>query len=234
MKRFAIVLMACAAAALAVDAQAAEQTYHYVITHSKYGKIGSYDRLVDQSGGTIHAQSKLHIAVKVLGIIMHRENADQNETWRNGRLVSFHATTTTNGSPITVSGEARGGGFVVTTPTGTVTAPADVAASDPMGFSRTGRAEVVSIRSGKVEPIDVVGGQPATLMLNGTAQATRHFQVNTATVPDKWEVWLNAQGVPVKFRSRERGDAVDFTLAAPPESGGPSPLAMAGKTDDAR
>jgi hypothetical protein len=228
MKRLAIVLMA-GACALAGPALAGEQTYHYVVTHTKYGNIGSYDRVVDQTGGGMRAVSHLRIAVKVLGMVMHRENADQTEAWRGGKLVSFQSTTTTNGTPLSVSGEAKGGEFVVTTPTGTVTAPADVAASDPLGFSRTGHAEVVSLKSGKVEPIEVAGGQPETVTLNGVSESARHFRVSTTAVPNKWEVWLDAQGVPIKFRSREHGDAVDFTLASPLPKSGPSPLAMAGQ-----
>jgi len=88
-------------------ATAATQTYDYVITHSRYGKIGTYDRTIDESGGMTHALSRLRIAVKMLGMIVHRENADQSETWRGKRLVAFHSVTTSNGKPMTVSGEAR-------------------------------------------------------------------------------------------------------------------------------
>jgi hypothetical protein len=230
MKKLAIVLLAGACAAAAPAAFAGQQTYHYVITHSKYGNIGSYDRVIDQSGDATRAVSHMRIAVKVLGIVMHRENADQTEAWRDGRLVSFQSTTTTNGKPMTVTGQAKAGAFLVSTPTGVVTAPADVAPTDPMGFSRTGHAEVVSLKSGNVESIEVGGGQPETLMLNGVAQPTKHYRVSTGATPNKWEVWLDPQGVPVKFRSREHGDAVDFTLASPPPKSAPSPLAMAGQT----
>lgn len=202
-----------AASASPAGASAASQTYHYVVTHSKYGEIGAYDRVVDEANGVTHAVSHLRIAVKILGIVMHREDADQNETWRNGRLVSFQSVTTTNGSPLKVSGEARDNNFVVTTPAGDTLAPLDVAASDPLGFSRTGHAEVVSIKSGKVEPVDVTGGEVDEVMLNGVDEAARHFRVSTATQPNKWEVWLDQRGVPIKFRSIEKGDTVDFTLS---------------------
>ncbi len=220
----AAILLALASPGLAI---AAPQTYDYVVTHSRYGVIGDYDRTIEQTGGITRAQSRLTIAVKVLGIVVHRENADQTEVWRGPRLISFNSVTTSNGKPLKVSGEARDNGFWVTTPAGTAIAPADVAASDPWGFSRTGPSQVVSIKSGKIEPVNVIGGETETLLLRGVAVPVRHFRVSTARQPDKWDVWLDAQGVPIKFRSLERGGTVDFTLNAPPNAGGaPSSLAM--------
>jgi hypothetical protein len=225
-----ILALAALAGAVAAPGAAcsAEQVYHYAITHSRYGAIGAYDRTIDQSGGVTRAQSHLKIAVRVLGIVMHRESADQTEVWRGPRLMSFESLTTTNGKPLKVSGEARDDRFVVTSPTGVASAPADVAASDPLGFNRLGRAEVVSIKSGKIEPITVTGGEADQVMLRGAAVAVRHYKVSTAAQPGKWEVWLDPQGVPVKFRSLEHGDAVDFTLTSPPPlDGPPRALAMA-------
>jgi hypothetical protein len=204
---------------------AAEQTYDYVITHSHYGKIGTYDRVVDRSGGVMHARSQMQIAVKMLGLVVHREVADQSETWRGGRLIAFHCTTTVNGAPINVSGQAQGDKFLVISPTGTATAPIDVAASDPMGFKRLGHGQMVSIKSGKIEAIDVTGGESEQVTIDGTPQPARHFRVSTVAQPNKWEVWLDPQGVPLKFRSLEGGAQVDFTLALPPKA---NALAMEG------
>jgi hypothetical protein len=228
MKRLTGWFAAAALVALPGAAMAAPQTYHYLITHSRYGRIGAYDRVVDASGGAVHAQSQMKIAVKVLGMVMHRETADQSETWRDGRLVSMHCVTTVNGKPIAVSGEARGGAFMVTSPTGTATAPLDVAATDPMGFNRLGHAQVVSLKSGKLETVDVTGGETDQVSLPDGSEAARHFRVSTANQPNKWEVWLDDQGVPIKFRSLEHGDTVDFTLTSVPPhtSAGRAALAM--------
>jgi hypothetical protein len=194
----------------------APQVYHYAVTHSRYGAIGSYDRTIDQSGEVTRAQSHLKIVVRILGIVVHHETADQVEVWRGQRLVSFQCVTTVNGKPLKVSGEARDNSFLVTTPSGVATAPADVAASDPMGFSRVGHAEVVSIKSGRLDAVEVTGGETVNIPVGGTLEETRHYRVSTAAVPDKWQVWLNAQGVPVKFRSIEGNDYVEFVLTNPP------------------
>jgi hypothetical protein len=222
LKILALATVGCVLAPAA--ALAAPQTYHYVVTHSRYGRIGSYDRVIDQSDGVLHAQSHLRISVKMMGMVMHTEDADQTEAWRGGKLISFQSLSTTNGKPIKCTGEARDGHFVVNAPTGMVIAPADVAASDPLGFSRMGKAEVVSIKSGKIDPINVTGGESDAVTIRGASASARHFHVSTPTQPNKWEVWLDAQGVPLKFRSLEHGDTVEFTLSSLP--GGPRPLAM--------
>src|ERR1039458_4606977 len=107
-------------------AQAAPRTYSYVLTYPLYGAIGTYDRTVDDADGVTRAQSRLRVKVRILGFIVHREDAEQTEVWRGDRLISFQTVTTTNGHRLVVSGEARDNRFMVTSPAGTTAAPADV------------------------------------------------------------------------------------------------------------
>ena len=177
-----------AALALApVAAHAASRSFVYTVRHAKYGVIGVYSRTVEDGGGETRARSHLQIQVKMMGITMHREIADQSETWRDGRLMTIQSDTLVNGKDMKVSGQAHGDHFAITTGDGVVMAPADVAASDPWSFSHTG---------------------------HGAQVVARHFHVGTATQPNKWEVWLETDGLPVKFRSFDHGAAVDFTLAS--------------------
>lgn len=195
-------------------ANAATRTFTYTVHHAKYGVIGAYSRTVNDAGGEVQAHSHLQILVKILGITAHRESADQNETWRGGRLTAFDSDTRVNGKDLKVSGQARGDHFMVTTPAGVVAAPANVCASDPWSFSHAGRATVVSLRTGKVDQVNVSGGEVERVALQGAAVSARHFHVSTATQPDKWEAWLDETGMPVKFRSFDHGSAIDFTLAS--------------------
>jgi hypothetical protein len=196
---------------------AAPQTYRYAITHPLYGAIGTYEHTSDDGGGTRRAQARLTIVVRVLGVVVRRETADQTEVWRGDRLMSFESRTSTNGKPTTVRGEASGNRFLVTAPSGISTAPADVVASDPWSLTRMGPGTVVSIRTGKISSVEVTGGEGEMLRLHGTSEPVRHYHVNTATQPNKWEVWISPQGVPIKFRSIETGGAIDFTLVSAPQ-----------------
>jgi hypothetical protein len=195
------------------------QVYSYAVTHPIYGAIGTYDRSSDEAEGLTRAVAHLRIAVRVLGVVVRRETADQTEVWRAHRLISFQSLTSTNGRRSTISGAAGGAGFVVTTPSGTETAPADVVASDPWSLDRRGPGAVVSTRTGKVSAVEVTGGDPETLLLHGASVSARHYHVNTAAQPNKWEVWIDPRGVPIKFRSLETGGAIDFTLVSAPGAG---------------
>ena len=195
-------------------ASAATRSYVYTVRHAKYGVIGAYSRKVDENDGETRARSHLQILVKIMGITMHGESADQSEIWRDGRLTAFQSDTVVNGKDTKVSGQAQGGRFAITTATGVVMAPADVAASDPWSFSHTGHGNVVSLRSGKVDQVDITGGEQDWVTVNGAQVTARHFHVSTATQSNKWEVWLAADGLPVKFRSFDHGAAVDFILAS--------------------
>jgi hypothetical protein len=199
-----------------VAANAPPQVYRYAITHPVYGAIGTYERSSGEAEGLTRADAHVRIAVRVLGVVVRRETSDQTEVWRAHRLISFQSLTSTNGRRSTISGIAGGDGFVVTSPSGAATAPADVVASDPWSLNRMGPGTVVSTRTGKVSPVQVTGGEPETLMLHGVSEPVRHYHVNTATQPNKWEVWIDRRGVPIKFRSLETGGAIDFTLVSAP------------------
>jgi hypothetical protein len=204
-------LAACVSPAAA---KAPPQVYSYAVTHPIYGAIGTYDRSSDEAEGLTRAEAHLRIAVRVLGVVVRRETADQTEVWRAHRLISFQSLTSTNGRRSTISGAAGGAGFVVTTPSGTETAPADVVASDPWSLDRMGPGAVVSTRTGKISAVEVTGGESETLLLHGVSVPARHYHVNTAAQPNKWEVWIDPRGVPIKFRSLETGGAIDFTLVS--------------------
>ncbi|HEX3365658.1 DUF6134 family protein [Phenylobacterium sp.] len=209
-----------AAGASPVVAKTSPQIYSYAVTHPVYGAIGTYDRSSDEADGLTRAEAHLRIAVRVLGVVVRRETADQTEVWRDHRLISFQSLNSTNGRRSTISGAAGGDRFAVTSPSGTETAPADVVASDPWSLNRLGPGAVVSTRTGKISSVEVTGGEPETIVLHGVSESARHYHVNTAAQPNKWEVWIDAHGVPVKFRSLETGGAIDFTLVSAPQGAG--------------
>jgi hypothetical protein len=187
----------------------AAQVYSYTIEHPTYGEIGSYTDTIEKSGDTMRIDTRLRVAVKVLGIVLHREEADRTELWKGDRLVSFHSVTTTNGKPIEVRGEARDNGFVITSPTGTVVAPANVYTSSPWSTRRPNSGVMMSTKTGRVETVQASGGEQALVPILGSEVATRHYQF----ISDKrQDVWLDGSGIPVRFRTEVAGKPIDFIL----------------------
>ncbi|MBI3517260.1 MAG: hypothetical protein HY060_24770 [Proteobacteria bacterium] len=198
---------------MATSASAAE-TYTYAVRHPTFGDIGTYTDRIERGADQWQVDTTLHIAVQVLGIVVHREDAQRRQVWRNGRLVRFQGVTTTNGSRFEVEGTARDDGFVVVTPGGTAVAPADVVPSDPWqatrGAVRGGAATMLSTKTGRLEVVRQTEGTTALLSVHGVEIAVRHY----AFASDKrQEVWIDQRGVPVQFRTIENDTPIDFVLS---------------------
>lgn len=206
--------LAAAAALAALPVRAAETVYRYHVEHAQYGDIGTYQNIIETDGEHAQIRSELHIAVKLLGIVVHREDGTRLEEWQGNRLVRFESSTTTNGTAIHVHGEATRNGFVVTRPDGSVvTAPADVHPSNPWSAKVLDTDVMLSTDNGRVEKVSVAGGPFAPVTFDGKEMTLRRFDI----VGTKHQaVWLDRSGVPVAFRTTHDGQAVDFIMTGAP------------------
>jgi hypothetical protein len=187
----------------------AAQTYSYEVEHPTYGDIGTYTDTVERTGDTFRIDTRLRVAVKLLGIVVHREEADRTELWRGDRLVSFHSITVTNGKPIEVKGEARDNSFVITSPAGTAVAPANIYTSSPWSTRLPNSGLMMSTKTGRIETVQSLGTEQTLVPVSGSEVPARHFRI----VTDKHEdVWLDRSGVPVRFRTEVAGAPIDFVL----------------------
>ena len=210
MVRLITLFAACALiAASAAPAMAAAESYEYRVVHPTYGDIGSYTNLVERVGNDTEVTSNLRIAVRVLGIVIYRQEAQRTEHWQGQRLVRFDGLTVTNGDRIEVHGEARDGGFAVTTAAGTVVAPADVHPSNPWSAMVLDTSYMMSTRTGQILRAQVSGGEVKPVALAGNVLRLHEYEVDT----DKRQfVWLDDNGTPVAFRTAEHGTPIDFIL----------------------
>lgn len=217
-------VLACAAAVGAAagvvrPALADPQIYEYRVEHPLYGDIGTYTNIVDKSGDTANVETKLHVVVKLLGVVVHRQDAERRERWQHDRLTLFRGVTKTNGDPVEVDGVARGNSFVITTPAGTVAAPADVRPTNPWSPNMLDADVVMSTRSGKIFHAHLDRVKDEVVIAGGKPERLRRFDITT----DKHQVvWLDEHNVAVAFRTEENGTPVDFVLTRYP-SGAPQP-----------
>lgn len=206
----ALAVLGFGALSPAVSAAAAtSRNMVYKVTHSSYGDIGTYSNLVQTSGDTTTVTTTVHLAVKVLGIVMHREDDQRTEEWQNNRLVAFHGVTDKNGDKIVVNGKAHDDSFVITTPSGTYAAPASVHPANPWSFASLQSTMMMQVDTGKVNPVKVLGGGETTVDVNGTKIAAREYEIDGGK---RSRVWIDGQGVPVKFTVDDDTGVVSFTL----------------------
>jgi len=193
----------------AAPAPVGQHIYVYTILHPIYGEIGTLTDTIDRSAEATRIDSHLRIAVKLLGIVVSRQDSDTTEIMHGNQLVSLQSVTEKDGRHSEVHGETQGDQFVVNATAGTFAGPATIAPSDPWVLKRTGEQTVIFTDTGRITTMYISGGDYDTVSVNGAPVSARHFIV----MGDKrQEVWLDDREIPVKFRSIENGTAIDFVL----------------------
>lgn len=195
------------------SATASAQVFEYKIKHAHYGDIGTYTNAVTREGDRIEVTSTLRVAVKLLGLVVYRREAERTERWQNDRLVSFTSIENKNGERIEVRGEARDGAFVITSPTGKIVAPAYVRPSNPWSADILSANVMMSTSTGRVFQARVRGGEEDVISVEGRSERLRRFEIDS----DKREyVWLDRNDVTVAFRTEDDGTPIDFILSRYP------------------
>jgi hypothetical protein len=187
----------------------APEQLRYKVTHSLYGDIGTYTNTVEKSGTTTTIKTSVHLKVSMLGVVLHREDADRVERWQGNRLVYFDGTTDKNGNAVEVKGEAKGNAFVIQTPSGIISAPPTIHPANPWSAVSLSSNTMMRVDSGKVEQVKITGGKETTVKVNGAAIPVREYQIDGST---KYSVWIDQHDVPVKFTVDDNSGQVTFLL----------------------
>lgn len=191
---------------------AAPMQLTYRVTHSTYGNIGTYTNTIEPgAGGTTTVRSRAHFEVKILGIKMYHEDAQRTERWQGNRLIWFSGVTEKRGAPMVLRGEARGNNFIISSPEGTITAPANVHPANPWSANFLYSDTMMRLDDGKIEKVRISGGEPVVLNLDGKSVRAQKYDVNGAT---RYEVWIDSKGVPVMFVVDEASSKITFTLTS--------------------
>jgi hypothetical protein len=192
----------------------ADAVYQYHIEHPTYGDIGTYTNVVKDQGDRIQVETEIHVAVKLLGVVVHREDSKRSESWEGDRLVRFDGDTETNGKDMKIHGEAKGNQFVVTTPEGILTAPAGIHPSNPWEKDKVLSTDtMMSTKSGRVEKVTVGPAVTEQVKFDGKDMRLTRYDIVGAK---RQSVWFDAGGTTVAFRIVEDDTPIDFVLIGPP------------------
>src|SRR5215471_19531845 len=208
----AVLLIGAFAGSVTADPAVAQSSAQlvYRVNHSVFGDIGTYTNTVEPSRDGTTVKTHAHFEVKMLGVRLHREDAERTERWQGNRLVSFQSVTDKGDGPKEVKGEARGNSFVVSSPQGTVTAPASVHPANPWSANFLHSTTMMRPDTGKIEQVRISGGQETAVKIDGATIPAVKYDIDGNT---KYTVWLDARGVPVMFWADDDTGKVTFTLA---------------------
>jgi hypothetical protein len=210
------IALACAAvlgaiaAILPVPANASRQIYEYRILHPSFGNVGTYTNTIDKLGDKTEVTTELHVVVKLLGIVVFQQEAERTELWQGDRMIAFHSVTNTNGDALIVSGVAQGNDFVITTPAGVTTAPANVHPSNPWSLKVFESDTMMSTKTGEFFPVSVSDSGQDDVTIDGADLKLHRYDI----IGRKHDVvWLDDNGVTVAFEIEQGNTLVDFHLA---------------------
>jgi len=208
----AVLLIGAFAGSVTADPAVAQSSAQlvYRVNHSVFGDIGTYTNTVEPSRDGTTVKTRAHFEAKMLGVRLHREDAERTEHWQGNRLVSFHSVTDKGDGPEVVNGVARGNSFVITSPQGTFTAPATVHPANPWSANFLRSNTMMRPDNGKIEQVRIGGGQETAVKIEGATIPAVKYDIDGAT---KYTVWLDPRGVPVKFWADDDTGKVTFTLA---------------------
>lgn len=195
-----------------VPALAAPKVYVYSVMHPSYGRIGTMTDTVDHSADQMRISSQLRIAVKMVGIVVYRQDSDITTVMQGDKLLSLESVTDKDGQHLEVHGKAEFGGFAVNATSGSFKGPATIAPSSPWVLRDTGRGTLIYPSTGRIRDAQVSGGEIQPVSLDGVEVSLRHYVV---TGLNREDVWLDSGGIPVMFRSFEDGTPIDFVLQSP-------------------
>lgn len=201
-----------AKAAPARPATASPQKLIYNVQHSSYGTLGTFTNTIVNSGDTTTVTTDAHYKVGVLGVTFYRQDVSRVETWSGGRLVGFHGVTSVNGEAVELTGKAEGNQFVLTTPEGTVTAPAYVRLANPWSRYAVEGETMLTPDRGRLEKVTLTDMEDEMIRIGSKMVHTKHFGVVRGPGPRRYEIWLDDKDVPVQFSLVSPANIITFTL----------------------
>jgi hypothetical protein len=204
-----IVVLGILANTAALAASTSTEQLRYRVRHSVFGNIGTYTNTVRSAGDITTVETSVHLLVKMLGVGLHREDAERTERWQGDRLISFTGTTKKNDDTIEVKGEANGNNFVISSPLGTFNAPATVRPANPWSAKCLTSTTMMHVDNGKIERVRISGGAEATVAINGTTVPARQYQIDGST---RYKIWIDKNDVPLMFAVDDDSGEVTFTL----------------------
>lgn len=190
-------------------ARAEVTTLRYDVQHALYGDIGDYTNVIERDADNVTIHTELHLLVTILGIAVHREQAERTEHWVAGRLVGFHGVTTANDEVTEIDGHAVENGFEIRTGDQLILAPADICPSNPWSANLLSAKVMMRSDSGTVENVTVGAPKKVQVKIAGRSIATTLYEIDADPA---YSVWLDDSQIPVMFAVKDESGLIRFIL----------------------
>jgi hypothetical protein len=193
------------------------KVYNYSVSHPIYGEIGTYTNIVEDRGAEISVKNSIRVRVKLLFMVAYDEVGDNEEVWRNGRMVSFKGNVRKNGKKWRIKGYAKGDKFIIEGPEGVTEAPGNVFPSNPWSTDILEASVLMGTASGDLYRVRMSLGEERELKIGERSFRTRYVKVGGDR---RYELWFDDDsGIPLKFTRYHGDDIITFSLVHGAENG---------------
>jgi MFS family permease len=148
----------------------------YQVRHELWGEVGTLTQDIVIHGADSTITTRLTIHVSLLGITVHRMNAEWHEQWEGGVLSIFEGTTVTNGDTVSISGHRSGHSFIIQTPQGTLEAPLSIHPVNPWSTRFVEANFFMSPETGRITRSHFVDAGPNCLDIGDKTVVVRTFR----------------------------------------------------------
>lgn len=189
--------------------EAPSGTQLYSIHHSKYDDIGSHKVTFSRSGDDLMVQVENRIKVKVLFVTAYRFEAEREEIWREGRVVSYKSQSNDDGTDYTVSARAEGDKLMIEANGESMEAPGDVILTHPWNIAILEQTTVLDTKTGELHEVAVTEAGEETIEAGGQSVRARKFLMSGGV---ERELWFGPDDIWLQMRFDKDGAKITFTL----------------------
>jgi hypothetical protein len=211
MRTWKAILLAVLGWTVPVAGQEQDEIRVYNIHHALFGDIGTLTDQIMREGLETRVATRAEVNVCVLGITLHRVQAEWSEIWHEDALKEYRAITMRNGRTTSISGQHKDGKFILRTQEREFTAPADIHPVHPWSLRFVRAATLISPESGRIFPASIVDGGDETISVGGAKRRVRHY---VATFDNANHLYFDENGVLLFAEYRDIAGSVRFTLQA--------------------
>jgi len=141
------------------------------------------EHLVDfaRLDGGYSVQTRIEIAVRILGVKVFEFRHKSTEVWKKDRLVTFESKTRDDDSEFFVDGRATASGFEMTNRKGVETAPADIMVASYWTPEIARQTLLIDPQRGRVKPQQLVATDTLAVPVAGASVNTTRYRLTGIT-----------------------------------------------------
>lgn len=210
--RHALGALAASASMLALPAAAGNDSHTIRFLVTRNGEpIGTNSIRVGHDGADTTVATVTHVKVGFAFLTFYKFDQTENERWSGGRLLALDSVTDDNGTVRKATAAAQDGALLIACNGKTLRSPATTIPFNLWNSELMERSVALDTRDGSMESLKVTDLGEESLIVQGHAKRTHHYEI-TSSFPE--DVWYDDKGELVRVEMKAMdGSTILYQLA---------------------